>query len=79
MSGDRPKEPAAEPEPRLVTALRYRLRLAVAAAARQADTEQPAALLREAERCGLSSNDLFAVAERHWPQPRLRSRARRTG
>jgi len=79
MSGDRPEETAAEPEPRLVTAVRYRLRLAVSAAARQADTEQTAALLREAERRGLSSNELFAVAERHWPQPRLRARARRAG
>jgi hypothetical protein len=58
----------AEPEPRLVTAVRYRLRLAVATAARPTP---PAALLREAEPRGLSSNELLAVAERHWPQPRL--------
>jgi hypothetical protein len=41
------------------------------------NTEQTAALLREAERRGLFSNELLAVAEHHWPQPRLRIRARR--
>jgi len=28
-------------------------------------------LLGEAERRGLSSSELLAVAEHHWPQPRL--------
>jgi hypothetical protein len=70
---------AAKREPRPVVALRYRLRLAVAAAARQADTEQTAALLREAERRGLDTLELFAVAARHWPKPRLRVRAWRAG
>jgi hypothetical protein len=74
-AGDGP----AEPEPRLVAAVRYRLRLAVAAAARQADTEQTAALLREAERRGLDGAELFGVAARHWPKPRLRVRAWRAG
>jgi hypothetical protein len=48
MSSDRPEETAAEPEPRLGSAVRYRLRRAVAAAARQADTETTVALGREA-------------------------------
>jgi hypothetical protein len=48
--------------------VRYRLRLAVAAA-RQADTEQTAALVREAERGGLSSNELLAVASGTGPNP----------
>jgi hypothetical protein len=34
------------------------------------NTEQTAALLREAERRGLFSNELLAVAEHQWPQPR---------
>jgi hypothetical protein len=63
----------AEPEPRLVTAVRYRLR--PPPSARPTPT---AALLREAERRGLP-NELLAVAERRWPQPRLRIRARRAG
>jgi hypothetical protein len=31
------------------------------------------------QRRGLSSNELLAVAERGWPQPRLRTRARQAG
>jgi hypothetical protein len=69
----------AEVEPRTVIALRYRLRLAVAAAARQADTEATAAIIREGERRGLDTVDLFAVAARHWPKPRMRIRARQAG
>jgi hypothetical protein len=69
----------AEREPRPVPAARYRLRLAVAAAARQADTETTIALVREAERRGLPSAELVAVAEQHWPRPPLRTRARRAG
>ena len=42
--------------------MRYRLRLAAAAAARQADTETTAALVHEAERRGLSSAELVAIA-----------------
>jgi hypothetical protein len=59
--------------------VRYRLRLAVAAAARQADTEATAALVREGERRGLDALELFAVAARHWPKSRLRVRAWRAG
>jgi hypothetical protein len=70
---------AAEREPRPVAAMRYRLRLAVAAAARQADTEQTAALIREAERRGIDALELFAVAARHWLPPRLHVRARQVG
>jgi hypothetical protein len=77
-ASDRPQETAAEPEPRLVTAVRYRLRLAVAAA-RQANTQTTIAIIHEAERRGLSSNELLAVAEQGWPQPRLRIRARPGG
>jgi hypothetical protein len=44
----------------------YRLRLAVAAA-RQADTQTTIAIIHEAERRGLSSNELLAVAEQGWP------------
>jgi len=62
---------------RQVAAVRYRLRLAVAAAARQADTETTAAIIREGERRGLDTVELFAVAARHWPKPRLRTRAQR--
>ncbi len=71
-------EPAA-PEPGPVSAARYRLHLAMAAAAREADSEATAALLREAERRGLRVSELAAVAEQHWPRPRLRTRARRAG
>jgi hypothetical protein len=46
-----------------------RLRLVVAAAARQTDTQTTIAIIGEAERHGLSSNELFAVAERHGPNP----------
>ncbi len=69
----------AEPEPGPVSAARHRLRLAIAAAARQADTDTTAALLREATRRGLPTAELAAVAEQHWPRPRLRTRARRAG
>ena len=54
-----------------------RLRLVVAAAARQTDTQTTISIKHEAERRGLSSKELFAVAEHHWPQPRLHTRARR--
>jgi hypothetical protein len=54
----------------------YRLRLAVVAAARDGDRDATVALLREGRRCGLDATVLLAVAARHWPQPRLRTRAR---
>jgi hypothetical protein len=59
-------------------AVGYRLRLAVAAAARDGDRDATVALIREGRRCGLAVTVLLAVAARYWPQPRLRTRARQT-
>jgi hypothetical protein len=56
-----------------------RLRLAVAAAARDGDQATAAALVREGERRGLDAAELIAVAERHWPRPALHRRAWRAG
>jgi hypothetical protein len=61
-------------EPPQLAAVRSRLRLAVAAAARDGDTEATAALVREGVRRGVDGGELLAVAERHWP--RLRTGAR---
>jgi hypothetical protein len=52
-----------------------RLRLAVAAAAGDGDQAATAALIREGERLGLDAGELLAVAERHWPKPRVHVRA----
>ena len=68
------REPDAAEGPLLVVG--YRLRLAVAAAARDGDQAATVALIREGRRCGLDATVLLAVAARHWPQPRLRTRAR---
>jgi hypothetical protein len=70
-------EPEAAEAPLLVVG--YRLRLAVAAAARDGDRDATVALLREGRRCGLDATVLLAVAARHWPPPRLRTRARQAG
>jgi hypothetical protein len=67
-------EPDTAEGPLLVVG--YRLRLAVAAAARDGDQDATVALIREGRRCGLAVTMLLAVAARHWPQPRLRTRAR---
>jgi hypothetical protein len=56
-----------------------RLRLAVAAAARDGDQEATAAIVREGTRQGLDATELMAVAEAHWPKPRLPVRAWRAG
>jgi hypothetical protein len=56
-----------------------RLRLAVAAAAHDGDQDATAALIREGARRGLDAGELVAVAERHWPRPRLHRRAWRAG
>jgi hypothetical protein len=56
----------------------HRLRLAVAAAARDGD-QDAAALVREGPRYGLDMAELVAVAEAHWPKPRLHRRAWRAG
>jgi len=68
------RQPEAAEAPLL--SVGYRLRLAVAAAARDGDRDATVALLREGRRCGLDATVLLAVAARHWPQPRLRTRAR---
>jgi hypothetical protein len=57
----------------------YRLRLAVAAAARDGDHDATAAIVREGARQGLDAAELVAVAEHHWPKPRLPVRAFRAG
>jgi hypothetical protein len=57
----------------------HRLRLAVAAAARDGDQDATAALVREGVRRGLDGGELVAVAAHHWPKPRLRLRAWRAG
>jgi hypothetical protein len=56
-----------------------RLRLAVAAAAGDGDQAATGALVREGARQGLDATVLLAVAARHWPQPRRRTRARQAG
>jgi hypothetical protein len=57
----------------------YRLRLAVAAAARDGDQDATAAIVREGTRQGVPVAELVAVAEHHWPKPRLPVRAFRAG
>jgi hypothetical protein len=57
----------------------YRLRLAVITAARHADAPTATALIRQGQRQGLDPNWLLAVAARHWPPPRLHTRAWRAG
>jgi hypothetical protein len=52
-----------------------RLRLAVAAAARDGDQDATDAVVREGTRQGLDTAELVAVAEQHWPKPRLPVRA----
>jgi hypothetical protein len=57
----------------------YRLRLAVAAAAQDGDQDAATAIIREGVRQGLNAAELVAVAEQHWPNPRLAVRALRAG
>jgi hypothetical protein len=57
----------------------YRLQLAVAAAARDGDQDATAALVREGPRHGINMGELVAVAEHHWPKPRLHVRTWRAG
>src|SRR4029453_3375186 len=57
----------------------HRLRLAVAAAARDGDQDATATLVRQAPAHGLDVSELLAVAEAHSPQPRLHPRAFRAG
>jgi hypothetical protein len=70
-------KPGPEAAPLLVVG--YRLRLAVAATARDGDQAATAALVREGARQGLDAGELVAVAERHWPKPALHRRAWRAG
>jgi hypothetical protein len=72
-------EAGLPPEPSGVVPAGYRLRLAVAAAARDGDQDTTAALIREAPRYGVDTAELLAVAEAHWPKPRLHRRAWRVG
>jgi hypothetical protein len=57
----------------------YRLRLAVAAAARDGDQDATAALVRKGPRHGVEVAELVAAAEAHWPKPALHRRAFRAG
>jgi hypothetical protein len=57
----------------------HRLRLAVAAAARDGDQDATASLVRQAPAHGVDVSELLAVAEAHWPKPRLHRRAFRAG
>jgi hypothetical protein len=75
LSDDESSPPSASgPQPG-----RHRLRLAVAAAARDGDQDATAAIVREGTRQGLDAAELVAVAEQHWPKPRLAVRALRVG
>jgi hypothetical protein len=56
-----------------------RLRLAVAAAARDGDQDATAVLVRQGPAHGVDVAELVAVAERYWPKPRLHRRAWRVG
>jgi hypothetical protein len=67
------------PEPSGPAPAAHRLRLAVAAAARDGDQDATASLVRQAPAHGLDMAELVAVAEAHWPKPRLHRRAWRAG
>ena len=73
LSG-RGSEPPSAPQPG-----GYRLRLAVAAAAQDGDQDATTAIIREGARQGLEVAELVAVAEQHWPKPRVHRRAWRAG
>ena len=78
-NGDGLGPPTPPPEPRGPAAAGHRLRLAVAAAARDGDQDATATLVRQAAAHGLVVAELVAVAEAHWPKPRLHRRAWRAG
>jgi hypothetical protein len=71
--------PAMPLEPRGPAPVGHRLRLAVAAAARDGDQDATAALVRHGPAHGVDVSELVAVAEAHWPKPRLHRRAFRAG
>jgi hypothetical protein len=62
-----------------VDAAGWRLRLAIATAAREADRGEVAALLRHATRLGLAEPTMVAVAQANWPPAALPVRACRAG
>jgi hypothetical protein len=71
--------PATPPERPGSAPAGHRLRLAVAAAARDGDQDATATLVRQAPAHGLDVAELVAVAEAHWPKPRLHRRVFRAG
>jgi hypothetical protein len=71
--------PAIPSEPRRPAPAAHRLRLAVAAAARDGDQDATATLVRQGPAHGLEVAELVAVAQAHWPAPRLHRRAWRAG
>jgi hypothetical protein len=71
--------PPSPPEPTGPAPAGHRLRLAVAVAARDGDQDATASLVRQAPAHGLQVAELLAVAEAHWPRPRLHRRAWRAG
>jgi hypothetical protein len=71
--------PAMPSEPHGPAPAGHRLRLAVAAAARDGDQDATATLVRQAHAHGIDPAELVAVAEAHWPKPRLHRRAVRAG
>jgi hypothetical protein len=79
QDGDGLRPPTPPPEPPGPAPAGHRLRLAVAAAARDGDHDATAALVRQAPAHGVDVAELVAVAEAHWPKPRLHRRAWRAG
>ena len=77
--GDALGPPLPPDEPSGPAPAGHRLRLAVAAAARDGDQEATATLVRQAPAHGLDVAELLAVAEAHWPKPRLHRRLWRAG
>jgi hypothetical protein len=77
--GDGPGPPTPPDEPSGPAPAGHRLRLAVAAAARDGDQDATATLVRQAPAHGLDVSELVAVAEAHWPKPRLHRRVWRAG
>jgi hypothetical protein len=75
--GDGPGPRTPPPGPTGPAPAGHRLRLAVAA--RDGDQDATAALVRHAPAHGLEVAELLAVAEAHWPKPRLHRRAWRAG
>jgi hypothetical protein len=71
--------PPSPPQPTGPAPAGHRLRLAVAVAARDGDQDATASLVRQAPAHGLQVAELLAVAEAHWPRPRLHRRAWRAG